>query len=243
MATSLHSEYKNGALLFYQTHRHRIVNAIGENVQFYDLQHHDCQVDATDPLGFTSTVVEAGSGTTEWTASNTERGASTITCAANEDDGGSYQLLGESVLLNSGNWVYFRLKCAIDDVDQTDFFAGFCITDTAILGGTTDRIGFQSVDGDAGVDFLVEKNSTETLTQDVATMTDGTEIDLEFVWDGNAESLYSYVDGTLTSTQTATTNLPNDEELRLSLEFLTGEAVANVMTVRKLTFCQVNLEA
>ena len=243
MATSLHSEYKNGALLFYQTHRHRIVNAIGENIQFYDLQHHDCQIDATDPLGFTATVVEAGSGTTEWTASNTERGASTITCAANENDGGSYQLNGESVLLNSGNWVYCRLKMSIDDVDQTDFFAGFCITDTAILGGTTDRIGFQSVDGDSGLDFLVEKNSTETLTEDVATLADDTVVDLEFVWDGAAESLYSYVNGSLTSTQTATTNLPNDEELRLSIEFLTGEAVANVMTIRKFTFCQVNLEA
>ena len=243
MATSLHSEYKNGALLFYQTHRHRIVNAIGENVQFYDLQHHDCQPDATDPLGYTATVVEAGSGTTEWTASNTERGASTITCAANENDGGSYQLLGESVLLNSGNWVYCRLKMSIDDVDQTDFFAGFAITDTAILGGVTDRIGFQSVDGDSGLDFLVEKDSTETLTEDVGTLADDTVIDLEFVWDGAAESLYSYVDGSLTSTQTATTNLPNDEELRLSIEFLTGEAVANVMTIRKFTFCQVNLEA
>jgi hypothetical protein len=243
VATSLHSEYRNGALLFYQTHRHRIINAIGDNVQFYNLDHHDCQIDTTDPLGYTATVVEVGSGTTEWTASNTERGASTITCAANENDGGSYQLLGESILLNSGNWVYFRLKASIDDVDQTDFFAGFCITDTAILGGATDRIGFQSVDGDAGVDFLVEKNSTETKTEDVGTMTDATEIDLEFVWDGAASSLYSYVDGSLASTQTATTNLPNDEELRLSIEFLTGEAVANVMTIRKLTFCQVNLEA
>jgi len=27
------------------------------------------------------------------------------------------------------------------------------------------------------------------------------------------------------------------------VEFLTGEATANVMTIRKLTFCQVNLEA
>jgi hypothetical protein len=242
VATSLHAERKAGALLYYQTHRHRIVNAIGDNVQFFDLQPHDCQPDATDPLGFTATVVEAGSGTTEWTASNTERGASTITCAANENDGGSYQLLGESVLLNSGNWVYCRLKMSIDDVDQTDFFAGFCITDTAILGGTTDRIGFQSVDGDAGLDFLVEKNSTETLSEDVATLADDTVVDLEFVWDGAAESLYSYVNGSLTSTQTATTNVPDDEELRLSIEFLTGEATANVMTIRKLTFCQVNLE-
>jgi len=242
VATQLHSYRLGGALLYYQTHRHRIVGAVGDNVQFYDLQHHDCQVDATDPLGFTATVVEAGSGTTEWTASDTERGASTITCAANENDGGSYQLLGESVLLDSGNWVYFRIKASINDVDQTDFFAGFCITDTAILGGATDRIGFQSVDGDAGLDFLVEKDSTETLTEDVATLADDTVVDLEFVWDGAASSLYSYVDGSLTSTQTATTNLPNDELLRLSVEFLTGEAVANTMTIRKLSFCQVNLE-
>jgi hypothetical protein len=242
VATQLHSYRLGGALLYYQTHRHRIVGAVGDNVQFYDLQHHDCQPDATDPLGFTATVVEAGSGTTEWTASDTERGASTITCAANEDDGGSYQLLGESVLLDSGNWVYFRIKASINDVDQTDFFAGFAITDTAILGGVTDRIGFQSVDGDAGLDFLVEKDSTETLTEDVATLADDTVVDLEFVWDGAAESLYSYVDGSLTSTQTATTNLPNDELLRLSVEFLTGEAVANTMTIRKLSFCQVNLE-
>jgi hypothetical protein len=242
MATSLHSRYENGALLYYQTHRHRIIGAVGDNVQFYNLEPHNTQADGTDPLGFTATVVEAGSGTTEFSPSNTERGAATITCAANEDDGGSYQLLGESIKLDAGNWVYFRLKASINDVDQTDFFAGFAITDTAILGGVTDRIGFQSVDGDAGIDFLVEKDSTETKTEDVATSVDDTIFDLEFVWDGTNSSLYTYVDGAAV-TSTATDNLPNDEELRLSLEFLTGEAVANVMTVYKLTFCQVNLEA
>ena len=67
MATSLHSEYKNGALLYYQTHRHRIVGAICDNLQFYDFQHENAQVSGTDPLGYTATVVEAGSGTTEIT--------------------------------------------------------------------------------------------------------------------------------------------------------------------------------
>ena len=243
MASSLHSRYENGALLFYQTHRHRIVNAIGENVQFYDLDHATTQASGSDPIGWTATVVEAGSGTSEWAPSDTERGASTITCAANEDDGYSAQLLGESILLDSGNWAYFRCKFSVNDADQTDLFVGFAITDTAILGGVTDRIGFQSVDGDAGLDFLVEKDSTETKTEDVGTLADDTDIDVEFVWDGNASSLYSYVDGSLCSTQTATTNLPNDELLRLSVEFLTGEAVANTMTIKKLTFCQVNLEA
>ena len=242
MAKSLHSSYINGALLFHQGHRHRIVDAIGDGVLFYDLQHHETQADGTDPLGWTATVVEAGSGTTEWSPSNVERGASIITCAANENDGGSYQLLPESIKLDAGNWVYVRAKLAINDVDQCDAFVGLAITDTAILGGVTDRIGFQTVDGDAGLDFLVEKDSTETLTQDVATLADDTFVDLEFVWDGNASALYSYVDGALTSTQTATTNLPNDEELRLSIEFLTGEAVANTCTIKKLTLCQVDLD-
>ena len=243
MATSLHSKYENGALLFYQTHRHRIVGAIGDNVRFYSLDHETTGASGTDPLGWTATVVEAGSGTTEWAPSDVERGASTITCAANEDDGGSYQLLGEQVLLDAGNWVYFRCVFSINDVDQTDLFAGFAITDTAILGGCTDRIGFQSVDGDAGLDFLVEKDSTETLTQDVATLADDTSVDVEFVWDGANSSLYSYVNGSLTTTQTATTNLPDNELLRPTIEFLTGEAVANTMTITKLVWCQVNLEA
>ena len=241
MASSLHARYEGGALLYYQTHRHRIVGAVGENVRFYSLDHEPTGASGTDPAGWTTTVVEAGSGTTEWAPSDTERGASTITCAANEDDGGSYQLLGESILLDSGNSFYFRCKFSINDVDQSDFFLGAAITDTAILAGVTDRIGFQSVDGDAGVDFLVEKDSTETLTEDVGTLADDTDIDLEFVWDGANSSLYTYVDGAAV-TSTATTNLPNDELLRLSVEFLTGEATANTMTIKILTFCLVNLE-
>ena len=97
------------------------------------------------------------------------------------------------------------------------------------------------MDGDAGVDFLVEKDSTETKTEDVGTLADDTDIDLEFVWDGANSSLYTYVDGAAV-TSTATTNLPNDELLRLSVEFLTGEATANTMTIKILTFCLVNLE-
>lgn len=242
MAATVHSKYVGGALLYYQTHRHRIVGAVGGNARFFRLHHPDVGASTVDPPGWTSTVVEAGSGTTEWVASDTEYGASTITCAANENDGGSYQLDGSQFgLLDSGNWLYFRLKAQINDVDQTDFFAGLAITDTAILGGVADRIGFQSIDGDAGIDFLVEKNSTETKTEDLLASTDATDFDLEFVWDGATSNLYEYVNGAAASTATATTNLPDDVLMRLSLEFLTGEAVANVMTVKELVVCSVDL--
>ena len=91
------------------------------------------------------------------------------------------------------------------------------------------------------IEVSVEKNSTETKTEDLLTSTDATDFDLEFVWDGATSNLYEYVNGAAASTATATTNLPDDVLMRLSLEFLTGEAVANVMTVKDLVVCSVDL--
>ena len=59
---------------------------------------------------------------------------------------------------------------------------------------------------------------------------------LEFYWDGS--SVYFYVDGTQAS-NIHTANIPDDEALRLSLEFLTGEAVANTCNVKWLRAIQI----
>ena len=238
-----HSKYIGGALVYYQTHRHRIVGAVGQNVQWFSLRHEDVGVTTVDPLGWTSTVVEAGTGTTEWVASDTERGASIITAAANENDGGSYQKIGtEYGLLDSGSFVYARLKAQLNDVAASDFFFGLAPTDTAILAAVSDRIGFESLDGDGEVSFVVEKNTAQTLTEGLLTSVDDTDFTLEFVWDGRDSNLYEYVNGAAASTATATTNLPDDILMRLSLEFLTGEAVANTMTIKEMVVCQIALD-
>lgn len=69
-------------------------------------------------------------------------------------------------------------------------------------------------------------------------MTDATDVTLEFLYSGS--NVYVYVDGTLTATLAdSDTSFPNDELLRLSFEFLTGEAVANTATIKWLRFIQI----
>ena len=62
-----------------------------------------------------------------------------ITTAAGENDGGSYQLLGES-FKTSGNELYFRTKIASNEATQSDFLIGLSVTDTALLGGTANGV-------------------------------------------------------------------------------------------------------
>jgi hypothetical protein len=238
----VHSKMIGGSLVYWAEHRHRIVGiGAGVDAYYYELDHANTQVDATDPLGWKATVVEAGSGTTEWSPNDTvSRGSSKITCAANENDGGSYQHGGERFKFDGNNYIYFRIKGQINDVDQTDFFAGFCVRDTAILGGATDRIGWESIDGSADLRFVAEKDSTQTTTSGLLTLADDTDFDLEFIYDGS--NLYEYVNGAAASEATATTNLPDDELLIPSLEFLTGEAVANTFIISKLVCAQISLE-
>ena len=59
---------------------------------------------------------------------------------------------------------------------------------------------------------------------------------LEFYWDGSGIEVL--VNGSSVETP-AVTNLPNDVALRLSLELLTGEAVAQTMNVRQLRAIQI----
>jgi hypothetical protein len=242
MPDSIHSTYIGGSLAFYQGHRHRIVGAIGDGVTWYSFQPQFANEGTTDPTGWTATVVEVGTGTSEWNAANGERGTSTITTAANENDGYSAQLIGEQFKLDAGNFVYFRLKAQLDKATQSDFFAGLAITDTAILAGVSDRIGFEKLDGSTALSFAAEKDSTQTLTTGLLTVEDGTDFDLEFVWDGRDLTLYSYVNGAYASEQTVTTNVPNDEELRLSIEVLSGAAGVAVMTASKFIVCQIPLD-
>jgi len=49
--------------------------------------------------------------------------------------------------------------------------------------------------------------------------------------------VYFYIDGTLVNTHTA--NIPDDENLTLSLAFLTGEATANTCNVKWLRAIQI----
>ena len=221
---------------------HRWYDAFGPNVAKYVTSFTSLPADdtTTDPTEFAVTVVEVG-GTSSAVVGDVAGGALTVTCAGNEDDGWSMQLGNP----NTGEWcsfaaeypTYFGICLQINDVDQTDFFAGVAVTDTAILGGVTDSLGFRSVDATGIVNFLLEKDSVESTTA-ATTMTDAADVTLEFLYWGS--NVTAYVDGTAVATiADSDASFPNDELMRLSFEFLSGEAVANTAQVRWLRLIQI----
>ena len=222
---------------------HRWYDAFGPHVAKFvtSFTHMPADDSTTDPTEWVNTVVEVGAGVSTAVLADVAGGALTITTAANEDDGWSSQLGNP----NSGEWVSFAAEYPTyygvcfqgNDVDQTDFFFGLAVTDTALLGGVTDGMYFRSVDESGVLNFVLEKDSAETSTA-VATLADATDITAEFLYWGS--NVYVYIDGVLVTTiADSDANFPNDELLRLSYEVLTGEAVANTCQVKFMNLIQI----
>jgi hypothetical protein len=187
----------------------------------------------TDPTEFVNTITEVGAGVSTAVLADVAGGALLITTAANEDDGYAMQLgnpnTGENVQLNGDYPTYFGIRFQINDVDQTDCLFGLCVTDTDAIGGVTDGVFFRSVDASAVLNFVIEKNSVESITA-VGTLADATNITVEFFYDGN--NIKAYVNSTLMTTiADSDASFPDDEALRLTMEFLTGEATANTCQI------------
>lgn len=235
---ALNSRHIRSNLAFHEsTNRKRLIDAIGPDVVKYDLQPgHLVGLAGAAPPGWTETVVEAGAGTSDFIGTDTAGFVGNVVTAAADNDGWSGQLSGSAFELTSDQDLYCGIELQINDVTQSDFFFGVAVTDTAMLGGVTDRAGFQSLDGSTDCTFMLEKNDTETLSSSLVTLVDDTNVYLEWYWDGNAVEVF--VDGVLALTP-VTTNLPDDVAMRLSLEFLTGEAVAQTMKVRQMRIIQI----
>jgi hypothetical protein len=162
-----------------------------------------------------------------------------ITSDAADNDGVNMQLAGEAFRLTTARQLYFgAFGVTLSEATQSDFFLGLAITDTDILGGVTDRIGFQKLDAATDVKMMCEKNSTETLSASIHTAVDATSFDLEFFYDGATSELFAFVNGAAV-TAPALTNLPDDEELSLSLQFLAGSVNAKTFDVDLIRVIQI----
>lgn len=219
-------------------HLKRIIDAIGPDVIKYIDDFVGGQgVDAAVDDQWTVTRVEAGDGESALSKADLAGGALVITTDDDDNDGINMQLLGESFnLAGSGiRALYFGARFKISDATQSDFFIGLCDTDTDILGGADDSIGFRKADGSTAVSFVTEKGGTETT---LAALTADTSFHIvEFYYDADAATLEVFVDGASRGF-VAITNLP-DEEQRVSVHFLAGEAVAKLMTIDWIRVVQI----
>lgn len=211
---------------------------------------------------FTSGNVETGNKFSEtadkavWLKSSTDAGpdGADICIVADDGPGGIWQLTcndangdqenvqmnGESCKLAIGKRLYYETSIALKDVDKCDFFCGLAISDVDIIGGVTDRVGFQVL-SDGDIDCLVEQNDTETLEDTGIDITDCTaianftakKVRLSFLWDG-VDTVYFYVDGVLKKTITdngSTILIPDDEALSPAFVIHTDDAAAAVQTM------------
>lgn len=173
---------------------------------------------ATD---WTITTVEAGAGdATEAIAADERNGALLLTNDAGASDSDSLQLNEENWKLEAGERLWYETRIKINDVDQVNEFVGLCITDTSPLD-TTDRVGFQIDDGNASILCKTEKDSTETSTDSGLDAADATYVTLGFMWDG-VNKVKFFVNRNWVATHT--TNVPDDENLAVTIHHGNGEA-------------------
>lgn len=184
--------------------------------------------DRFNTADWTITTTEAGASSASEALANEDGGVLLITNDAADNDNDFFQKVGESFKFESGKKLWFKARFKVSDATQSDFVIGLQITDTSPLD-TTDGVFFQKDDGDANLDFHVEKDNSATSATAIATVADATYLTVGFYYNGSDEVQY-FVNDTKLGTL-ATTNLPNDEELTISFGIQNGEAVAKTMSV------------
>lgn len=227
----MHSKWVNGNLVYYHLREDKWIDAIGPTVRKWIEDFTGptpVGADNADPLGYTVTAITGDAGDGTLTAANEAGGALVITTDDTENDGINVSLNNEAFTLADGDPTYFGVRLKLGDADNSDLMVGLCISDTGMWGGLTDGIYFESADATAVCTFVTEKDSTETSDTSAGTLVDATYSELEFYHDG-AGTVRAYFDNVLVAT--STTNIPDNEPLKFSIELLTGEGNTNTVTV------------
>ena len=177
---------------------------------------------------WTITTTEAGAGSATEALTDADGGVLLITNAAGDNDLDFFNKVGESFLMAAGKQAWFRARFQVSDATQSDWVMGLQITDTTMLA-VSDGIFFQKDDGDANIDFHVEKDGTASTALAIATNADATNVELAFHYNG-IDAVTYFVDGVRIGSL-AVTNLPDDEELTIAFGLQNGEAVAKTMSI------------
>lgn len=179
-------------------------------------------------------VTETQAGATQAIAADVLNGALALVNSAADDDVNQIQSAEQAWRLTLGKRVWFECKLNVSDATQSDIFVGLATTDTSIIAGTTDSVGFRKLGGSAVVSSITEDATVET-TNTAATMVSATDIVLGFYWDGK-NNVKFYVNRSSVSEHT--TNIEQTNQLALTVTLQNGEAVAKTLNVDYLYIAQ-----
>lgn len=177
---------------------------------------------------WTITTVEDGTGDATEALADEDGGVLLITNDDADDDSDFFNKVGESFLMEAGKKAWFEARLKVSDATQSDWVMGLQITDTTPLD-VSDGIFFRKDDGDANIDFVVEKGDTATTASAIAANADDTYVRLSFYYDGVGLIRY-YVDGVMQGSL-VDDNLPDDEVLTVSFGIQNGTDAAKTMSV------------
>ncbi|MCW5776531.1 MAG: hypothetical protein KIS87_08845 [Phycisphaeraceae bacterium] len=135
--------------------------------------------------------------------------------------------------LGGGAAFYMEFEVAVADADKTDWFVGLAAADTDILGGVTDRIGFEVNASSTAqlIKCMTEKDSTETSTTTGVTVTDGAFFKCA-VWSDGKGTVRFYINGALVASHTA--NIPDDLGLATAFQVRNDGAQVNTLRLKPI---------
>ena len=224
---------------------YRILDAWGDDVVKYSLGAGFPVDDQTgDPLGWTTTVTEAGAGTQIFANAETGGGdIALLTTAATDFDGGNYQLLGEAFDIVTDKKLYFGAKIKLSEATQSDLFIGLAETDATLMATASTHaislggggVFFSKLDAVTAINAKSYEGGAETNTAAVSTALDTAYHWYEFMYAENVVKFY--FDGALVTTFTA--DFPTGA-MTPSINFRTGANAAITMTIANFVTVAIN---
>ena len=167
-------------------------------------------------------------------------GALTLTAEGGDNEGGQTYLNNATFNLTSGKKAFLETKLNIDagalgTIGAQELFVGLAakVTGTNFIdaGGTSldanECWGFVSLAEEAGIDVEIHDNDTDSVTTDVGTLVDETNIVLSLYYDGTQTEIY--VDGVHKGSITGTH--PTGDAMTVMIHFKSDEAIAAVLSV------------
>lgn len=177
----------------------------------------------------------------DWVVTETDAGATQALTAGNggwllvtntaaDNDLVSLQKTPAAFTLDATKKALFKCRFKVSDATQSDLAIGLQIVDTTPLA-VTDGIWFRKDDGDALLDFIVQKDDTTGKSESLAVGTVVSDTFITVAWSYNGNGVVSaFVDNNKVVEISTASYFP-DSILTITMAVQNGEAVAKTMTV------------
>lgn len=180
------------------------------------------------------TVTETEAASTQAVSTGANGGVLLLThgVGVGTTDVNQIQNPNETFKLIAGKKTWIKTRFALTAATMANFGAkiGLAILDTTAVAGVTDGFYFRKATGAATLEFVIEKDSAETTTGTIATLTTATFVTVAAYYNGK-DAIEVWVDGVKSATITTLTNLPDDEELSVTIAAVNATAAAaNVLS-------------